>query len=42
MIKTLLEYKADPNLQDHEEIGCNTPVHKAVEKNMLDVVEMFI
>ena len=42
MIESLLNFKADPNLQDNVEIGANTPVHKAVEKNMLDVVDIFL
>ena len=42
MIQALLSRGADPNKQDNEEIGFNTPIHKAVEKNMLDVVELFL
>ena len=42
MIETLLKYKANPNITDHEEIGMNTPVHKATEKNMIDVVDLFL
>ena len=42
MIHALLSRGADPNQADNEEIGGNTPMHKAVEKNMLDVVELFL
>ena len=38
MIEVLLKYGADPNIQDQLDIGFNTPMHKAVEKNMLDVM----
>lgn len=42
MIESLLKYGANPNIQDNEEIGGNTPVHKAVEKNMIDIVDLFL
>ena len=41
MIQTLLEYGALPNIQENENVGWNTPMHKAVELNMLDVIDMF-
>lgn len=27
---------------ENHEIGANTPMHKATEKNMIDVVDMFL
>ena len=42
MVETLLNYKANPNLRDHEQVGMNTPIHKATEKNMYDVVDLFL
>ena len=42
MIETLLQYGADPNIQENEEIGFNTPLHRATEKNMLDVIDLFL
>mgnify|MGYP000742770659 CR=1 FL=1 len=42
MIETLLQYDADPNIQENEEIGFNTPMHRAVEKNMLDAIDLFL
>ena len=43
MIKTLLmSYKADANIHENEEIGKNTPIHRAVDKNMLDAVDLFL
>ncbi len=38
----LLQYGADPNKQENHEIGKNTPFHKAVEKNLLDAVKLFL
>ena len=42
MIQALLGEGANPNLADNDEVGRNTPLHLAVEKNLLDVVEMFV
>uniref|UniRef100_A0A7S3CRY2 Uncharacterized protein n=1 Tax=Strombidium rassoulzadegani TaxID=1082188 RepID=A0A7S3CRY2_9SPIT len=42
MIQTLLEFGADSNVQENEEIGFNTALHRATEKNMLDVVKMLL
>ena len=38
MIETLLNYHADPNIAENEEIGLNSPMHLAVALNMLDVI----
>ena len=38
----LLQYGANPDIQEHEEVGKNTPMHMAVERNMLDVIDMFM
>ena len=42
LIQMLLQYGADPNLQENHEIGKNTPFHKAVEKNLYDACKLFI
>ena len=42
MIDTLLQYGADPNIQENEQVGWNTPMHRAVELNMLDVIDRFL
>ena len=40
MIETLLHYNANPNLCDNDDVGGNTPLHMAVERNMLSVVDL--
>ena len=42
LIEILLQYGADINKQESNEIGKNTPFHKAVEKNMFDAVQLFL
>ena len=42
MIEVLLQYGANPNKQENHDIGQNTPLHKATEKNMIDVVDLFL
>lgn len=42
MIEILLQYGANPNKQENHEIGLNTPLHKATEKNMIEVVDLFL
>ena len=42
MIKTLLKYGANPNIQDSLETGLNNPMHLAVSKNMVTTLEMFL
>lgn len=42
LIEILLQYGANPNKTENVEIGQNTPLHKAVEKNMIDVVNLFM
>lgn len=42
MIKTLLHYNADPNAAENAEVGKNTPMHKAVELNLLDAIPILI
>ena len=42
MIKTLLKYGANPNIQDSLETGSNNPMHVAVSKNMVTTLEMFL
>ena len=41
MIDMLLNLGADPNIKENEEIGWNTPMHRAVEKNMMEVIDLF-
>ena len=41
MITTLLEYGADPNVQENENVGKNTAMHKATELNMLETIDIF-
>ena len=38
----MLSYGADVNKAENSEIGGNTPIHKATEKNMVDVIEKFL
>ena len=38
IIEILLSYGAQPNAQDHVDLGGNTPLHLATEKNMKDAV----
>ena len=33
MVEILLNYGASPNEQDNNEVGKNTPIHKAIERN---------
>ena len=42
IIDILLEAGANPNAHENEEIGNNTPMHNAAERNMIKVTEMFI
>ena len=42
LVEVLLQYGADPNKQENFEVGENTPFHKAVEKNMIDAVQLFL
>ena len=42
IIEILLRYHAQPNLNDNETIGGNTPMHLATELNMKDVVDKFM
>lgn len=38
----LLQYGANPNKPENADVGANTPMHKAVEKNMIGVLDLFI
>ena len=42
MIKTLLKYGSNPNIQDSVETGNNNSMHLAVSLNMLPVLELFL
>ncbi len=45
MIKTLLLFDNGlniPNIADNKEVGLNTPMHRATELNMIDIVDLFI
>jgi ankyrin repeat protein len=42
LMEMLLQYGADPNKQENFEIGENTPFHRAVEKNLLAAVNLFL
>ena len=37
-----MRYGADPNKQENDEIGLNTPMHMAAQRNMIQVIEKFI
>ena len=37
-----MQYGAQPNIQDHEDIGGNTPMHIAAEKNMFKILDQFM
>ena len=38
IIEILLQYEAQPNIQDNIDLGGNTPLHLATEKNMKEAV----
>ncbi len=42
MIEILLRYGANPNQAENHEIGAYTPLHKATERNLISVVDLFI
>ena len=42
MIKTLIEYGANPNIQDTEETGLNNAIHMATARNMPHVLDLFL
>ena len=42
IIEILLQYKAEPNIPDHEDIGGNTAMHLATEKNMIGALQQFM
>ena len=45
MIEALLHYSGNKNIidiQDHDEVGKNSPMHLATKLNMIDVVELFL
>ena len=42
IIRTLLKYGANPNIQDSVETGNNNPMHIAVSKNMIQTLQLFL
>ena len=42
IIEVLLQYGADPNKQENYEVGKNTPMHLAAERNMIQVIDQFV
>lgn len=42
LIDILLRYGADPNAQELEEVGENSPMHLAAEKNLIEVIKEFM
>ena len=41
MIEILLRYGANPQIQENIDVGHNTPMHLAVERNMLECMQLF-
>lgn len=42
MIEILLKYGAETNIQDKEDLGANTPLHLAAERDMKQAIAMFL
>ena len=38
----MLQYNANPNIQDNFDIGFNTPLHLAAEDNLVNIMELFL
>ena len=41
IIEILLEAQAQPNIADNENVGGNTPMHLATERNMINILDRF-
>ena len=41
-MQIFLKYGADPNIQDSFDVGLNTPLHIAAEKNQLEVIKLLL
>lgn len=39
IIEVLLQYGADPNKQENNEVGKNSPMHLAAERNLIQVID---
>ena len=42
MIELLLQFQANPNIQDNLEVGFNTPLHIATDHNQLNIIELLL
>ena len=42
LVELLLQYQANPNIQDNHEVGFNTPLHLAADLNLIKIMEVFL